>query len=39
VANEGTGHVVCTDISAEMLALGRERATAEGLDNLQFVEG
>jgi SAM-dependent methyltransferase len=33
------GHVVCTDISAEMLAVGRERATAEGLDNLQFLEG
>jgi SAM-dependent methyltransferase len=33
------GRVVCTDISAEMLAIGRERAAAEGLDNLQFVEG
>jgi len=33
------GRVVCTDISAEMLAFGRERAAAEGLDNLQFVEG
>jgi enediyne biosynthesis protein CalE5 len=32
------GRVVCTDISAEMLAVGRERAAAEGLDNLQFVE-
>jgi SAM-dependent methyltransferase len=32
------GRVVCTDISAEMLAIGRERAAAEGLDNLQFVE-
>jgi SAM-dependent methyltransferase len=32
------GRVVCTDISAEMLAVGRERAVAEGLDNLQFVE-
>jgi len=32
------GQVVCTDISAEMLAFGRERAAAEGLDNLQFVE-
>jgi SAM-dependent methyltransferase len=32
------GQVVCTDISAEMLAVGRERATAEGLDNLQFLE-
>ena len=32
------GRVVCTDISAEMLAVGRERAAAEGLDNLQFVK-
>ena len=32
------GRVVCTDISAEMLAFGRERAAAEGLDNLQFVQ-
>jgi SAM-dependent methyltransferase len=33
------GRVICTDISGEMLAVGRERAAAEGLDNLQFVEG
>jgi FAD/FMN-containing dehydrogenase/SAM-dependent methyltransferase len=33
------GHVVCTDISAAMLALGRERAAAAGLDNLEFLEG
>jgi SAM-dependent methyltransferase len=33
------GRVVCTDISAEMLAIGRERAAAAGLDNLEFVEG
>jgi SAM-dependent methyltransferase len=32
------GHVVCTDISAEMLAVGRERAAAAGLDNLEFLE-
>jgi SAM-dependent methyltransferase len=32
------GHVVCTDISGEMLAVGSERAAAEGLDNLQFIE-
>jgi enediyne biosynthesis protein CalE5 len=32
------GHVVCTDISAEMLAVGRERAAAAGLDNVQFLE-
>jgi SAM-dependent methyltransferase len=32
------GHVVCTDISGEMLAVGSERAAAEGLDNLQFLE-
>jgi SAM-dependent methyltransferase len=33
-----SGRVVCTDISAEMLAVGRERAAAEGLDNLEFLE-
>jgi SAM-dependent methyltransferase len=33
------GRVVCTDISAAMLAVGRERAAAEGLDNLEFLEG
>jgi SAM-dependent methyltransferase len=33
------GQVVCTDISAEMLAVGRERAASAGLDNLQFLEG
>src|SRR6478736_1765152 len=32
------GRVVATDISAEMLAFGRERAAAAGLDNVQFVE-
>jgi enediyne biosynthesis protein CalE5 len=32
------GHVVCTDISAEMLAVGRERAAAAGLDNVEFLE-
>jgi SAM-dependent methyltransferase len=32
------GHVVCTDISAEMLAVGRQRAAAEGLDHVQFLE-
>jgi SAM-dependent methyltransferase len=32
------GQVVCTDISAEMLAVGRERAAAEGLHNLEFLE-
>ena len=32
------GKVVATDISAEMLAYGRERAAAEGLDNIEFVE-
>jgi enediyne biosynthesis protein CalE5 len=32
------GRVVATDISAEMLAFGRERAQAEGLDNVEFVE-
>jgi ubiquinone/menaquinone biosynthesis C-methylase UbiE len=32
------GSVVATDISAEMLAYGRERAAAEGLDNVEFME-
>jgi SAM-dependent methyltransferase len=32
------GRVVCTDISAEMLAFGRERAATAGLDNVEFVE-
>jgi SAM-dependent methyltransferase len=32
------GHVICTDISGEMLAVGRERAAAAGLDNLEFIE-
>jgi SAM-dependent methyltransferase len=33
------GQVVCTDISSEMLAVGRERAAAAGLDNIEFLEG
>ena len=32
------GRVVATDISAEMLAYGRERAQAAGLSNIEFVE-
>jgi SAM-dependent methyltransferase len=32
------GLVVCTDISGEMLSYGAERAAAEGLDNVTFVE-
>lgn len=32
------GSVVATDISAEMLGFGRERATAAGLGNIEFVE-
>jgi SAM-dependent methyltransferase len=32
------GRVVATDISAEMLAYGRERAAAAGLENIEFVE-
>lgn len=31
------GHVVATDISAEMLAFGRERAAAGGLGNVEFM--
>jgi ubiquinone/menaquinone biosynthesis C-methylase UbiE len=36
VGSDGT--VVSTDISAEMLGYGRERAAAAGLDNIEFVE-
>jgi SAM-dependent methyltransferase len=32
------GRVVATDISAEMLAFGRERAAAADLDNVEFME-
>jgi SAM-dependent methyltransferase len=32
------GHVVATDISAEMLAFGRQRAEAAGLGNVEFME-
>jgi SAM-dependent methyltransferase len=32
------GHVVATDISAEMLAFGRERAAAANLSNVEFIE-
>jgi enediyne biosynthesis protein CalE5 len=32
------GRVVATDISAEMLAYGRERAEAEGVSTIEFVE-
>jgi enediyne biosynthesis protein CalE5 len=34
----GEGRVVATDISTEMIAFGRERAIAAGLDNIEFVE-
>lgn len=37
VAGPG-GRVVCADISGPMLAVGRERAAAAGLGNLEFVE-
>jgi enediyne biosynthesis protein CalE5 len=33
------GEVVATDIAAEMLAFGRERAAAAQVDNVRFVEG
>src|SRR5918997_2333934 len=33
----GDGRVVATDISAEMLAYGRERAQAQGVDSIEFV--
>jgi SAM-dependent methyltransferase len=32
------GEVVATDISAEMLAFGRERAAVAGVDNIEFME-
>jgi enediyne biosynthesis protein CalE5 len=32
------GSVVATDISAEMLAYGRERAAAAGFENIEFME-
>src|SRR4051812_21700157 len=32
------GEVVATDISAEMLAFGRERAATAGLENVRFIE-
>ena len=32
------GRVVATDISAEMLAFGRERAAAAGLGNVEFLQ-
>ena len=32
------GSVVATDISAEMLAYGRERAAASGVENIEFIE-
>jgi SAM-dependent methyltransferase len=34
----GEGSVVATDISAEMIAFGRERAAAGGVDNIEFIE-
>jgi enediyne biosynthesis protein CalE5 len=33
-----SGAVVATDISPEMVAVASRRATAEGLDNIQFLE-
>lgn len=32
------GKVVATDIAAEMIAFGRERASAGGIENIEFVE-
>ncbi len=34
-----SGHVVCTDISEEMLTFGQERVAEAGLDNIEFVVG
>lgn len=33
------GRVVCIDISGDILAFGRERAVAAGLENVEFIEG
>jgi ubiquinone/menaquinone biosynthesis C-methylase UbiE len=33
-----TGRVLATDIAAEMLGFGRERAAQAGLDNVEFIE-
>ena len=35
---ESEGAVLATDISAEMIAFGRERAAAAGLENIEFVQ-
>jgi SAM-dependent methyltransferase len=32
------GRVVCTDISVEMLAVGKERAAREAVRNIEFIE-
>jgi SAM-dependent methyltransferase len=32
------GHVVATDIAAEMIEFGRERAAVAGLGNIEFIE-
>ena len=34
----GEGRVFATDIAAEMLAYGRERAQAAGIENIEFIE-
>jgi ubiquinone/menaquinone biosynthesis C-methylase UbiE len=34
-----SGYVLATDISSEMLAIGRMRAQHEGLNNIEFKEG
>src|SRR5256714_10171156 len=34
----GDGYVVATDISARMIAFGRERAAAAGVENIEFLE-
>jgi ubiquinone/menaquinone biosynthesis C-methylase UbiE len=34
-----SGYLLATDISPEMLAIGRERARYEGLNNIDFKEG
>jgi ubiquinone/menaquinone biosynthesis C-methylase UbiE len=34
-----SGYVLATDISSEMLAIGRKRARHQGLNNIEFKEG
>lgn len=40
VGNSGDGHVLATDLSAQMLSIAKERAKSQNLDNImEFKEG